>query len=473
MLGNICRRLAAMVCTLAVFLGFGAELTASAFNFTPVKGRDGDGNLIKLDLYSDSAYMINMDTGDVIVDVKSTKQRVPASLTKIMTAIVLLDEFDGDKDDMEAKTYSAPQEMFDELWNWDGASRAYIEPEEKVNCYDLLCALMIPSGCDAANVIAYGMCGSIDAFCDRMNETAARIGMKDSHFSCAHGLSSDNNYSTCQDIAKACMYAINNYDVFREVVGMSTYYMTPTEQHPDDDWYLQTTNEMLNAYSGYYYSTCMGIKTGTLDTAGRCLASYAVSNGRRYLTVTMGAPLEKQEKDIQKGWDNPDSVFAYDEVYYNFVDHMNLYNWAFVYLEDREIVDPSSEVQEAKVEFGDKGRDYVTLTPQSGCRVTFPIYIEEKDIVRDITVYDNVVAPVRKGDELGRIKVSFEGEQIADIPLIATGSVSRSRAKELKAIAKSFPKSRAYKVVLALCIFGILVYTVIYVLWVQNKYMKK
>ena len=472
MLNRIWRRFVTLLCAVTLSVMCMGDVAASAFNFTPVKDRDGAGNYIKLELYSESAYMINMDTGDVLIDVKSTKQRVPASLTKIVTALVLLDEFDGEKYDLEHTYYSAPPEYFDGLWDM-GASIADIYAEEKINCYDLLAALLIPSACDAANVIAYGMCGSIDKFCDRMNETARRIGMTDSHFSCAHGLSGDNNYSTCQDIAKACMYGLENYDVFRELVGKSYYYMTPTNEHPEDNWRLNSTNELLDPTSGYNYSYCMGIKTGTLDQAGRCFASYAVKDGKRYLIVTMGAPQEKQEKDYQKGIDNPDSVFANDTVYYNFVDHINLYNWAFGYLYDREIVDPNSEIREAKVEFGDKGRDYVTLKPQSGCRVTFPSYVEDEEIVKDITVYDNVVAPVKKGDELGRVKISYQGIEIADIPLVATESVARSRAEELKAVAKSFPKSRPYKIVVALCFFGIAVYTVAYILWVQNKYMKK
>ena len=472
MLRNIWRRIVTLLCVTVISVGCMGDIAASAYNFTPVKDRDGEGNYIKLELYSESAYMINMDTGDVLIDIKSDKQRVPASLTKIMTALVLLDEFDGEKYDLEHTYYSAPPEYFDGLWDM-GASVADIQAEEKVNCYDLLAALLIPSACDAANVIAYGMCGSIDKFCDRMNEMAERIGMTDSHFSCAHGLSGDNNYSTCRDMAKACMYALDNYDIFAELVQKSYYYMTPTDYHPDDEWRVNSTNELLDPTSDYYYSYCMGIKTGTLDQAGRCFASYAVQDGRRYLIVTMGAPLEKQEKDIQKGIENPDSVFAYDTVYYNFVDHINLYNWAFTYLYDREIVDPNSEIREAKVEFGDKGRDYVTLKPASGCRVTFPSYVEDKDIEKEITVYDNVVAPVKKGDELGRVRISYQGEQIADIPLIATASVARSRMEELKAVAKSFPRSRSYKVVIALCIFGIVLYTVIYILWIQNKYMKK
>ena len=138
------KRISAALC-MVVFVSIQlCGITAEAFNFEPVKGYDEDGNTIPLSLYSESVYMFNMDTGDVIIDVNSNEQRVPASLTKIMTAIVLLDEFDGDENKLKSTKYSAGTEAFDELYG-TGASTADIQPNEEVTCYDLLCALMLPS----------------------------------------------------------------------------------------------------------------------------------------------------------------------------------------------------------------------------------------------------------------------------------------------------------------------------------------
>ena len=446
-------------------------LTADAFNFTPVKGMDEDENYVRLELNSPSVYMVDLDTDEVIVDINSDEQRVPASLTKIMTAIVLLDEFDGDEQKLKDTKYSAPEKMYTELYE-SGASMAGIYEDEKVNCYDLLAGLMIPSGCDAANIIAYGMCGSVDDFTVKMNEKAEELGMKDSHFSNAHGLSGDNNYSTCADIAKACKYALEKYDVFRNIVAMSDYTITSASEHPEG-LYVSNTNYMLSNDSLYYYSYCLGIKTGTLDKAGRCLASYAVYDGKRYLTVTMGAPLEKKEEDYEKGYSNPNSVYADDTVYYNLIDHINLYEWAYDYIADRVIVDENSEIREAKIEYGEDGRDYVTLKPENSFSLSLPKYVKDEEIKKDIVVYDNVIAPVYEGDKLGELTVTYEDEVIAKIPLIATESVERSKPAETVAVAKSFKHSSQFKAALAVIIIFAVLFTVIHIVRVQKKYMKR
>lgn len=469
---KLLRRCIAGLC--AGVTALGCTISAAAYSFSPIKGIGENDVLLDLDLYSDSALVMNMDTGEIVLDIKGDKQRTPASLTKIMTGVVLLDEFGGDKTAMQSVKYTASYEAFEDI---DGMaySNANIFVGESLNCYDLFVALMLPSACEAANMIAIGVSGSVDKFVERMNEKAAALGMNDTHFGNSHGFFADNNYTTCRDLAKLCMYAIDTYPLFREVVSMPSAQLAEDDHSYDDvgGWYVTNTNLMLDQNSQYYYQSCLGIKTGTLDRAGRCLASYAVYDGKRYLIITMGAPMEKQTSDYARAVDDPDSVFMNDVVYYNFIDHINLYNWAFRYLEDRELVDNNSEIREAKVEYGDKGRDYVTLKPEHGLRSVFPTYIKEEEITREVTVYDNIIAPVRKGDVLGRLTLTFEGEQIADIPLVATEDIERSQSKAIKKVAKSFLKSKPYKIVLALCIFGVLAYIVIYIIVIQNKYMKK
>ncbi len=464
-------RLSALLITLVLlFCGTAGALRADALDFQPITGFDEDGEPKELTLRSESVYMFNMDTNDVLIDIDSDKQRVPASLTKIMTAIVLLDEFDGDEELLKSTRYSAGSEAFDELYG-TGASTADIQPFEELSCYDLLCALMLPSACEAANIIAIGMCGSIDRFVEKMNEKAKELKMNDSHFSNAHGLSGDNNYTTCADIAKMCVYALDTYPVFAEIVSMYDYTLPPTDFHPDGT-YIYNTNSMLCESSLYYYNGCMGIKTGTLDLAGRCLASYAVSEEGRYMIVSMGAPLDKLEEDIAKGEENPDSVYADDVVYYNFIDHINLYEWAYDWIEETSFVDPASELREAKVEFGADGVDYVTLKPQEGFSRLWPTYIKTDEVKREIEVCDNVIAPVYAGDQLGRITLTYQGETLAEIPLVATNSVNRSKTAEKAEIAKAYPKSNEFKWAVIIIIVFAVSFVSIHIIRIQKKYKK-
>ena len=460
-----------MITFATVFFVFVTSLStvASAFQYTPTAGIDENGKPIPLELYSESVYMINLETGEELVSIDSERARVPASLTKVMTAVVLLEEFEDNFEEMKTTYVSAGSEVFDELYG-TGASTADIRPHEKVSYYDLLAALLIPSACEAANIIAINIAGSINEFCDMMNEKAEELKMKDTHFSNAHGLFANKNYTSCKDMAVLCQYALDNFPYFREIVSMSSYEMEATNYHSSGS-VLANTNFMLRSTSKYYYSYAKGIKTGTLDSAGRCLASYATYDGVTYLIVSMGAPMQKQEKDYEKGAENSNSVFADDVVYYNIVDHINLYEWAFDTLVTTDFVNTSSEVAEAEVEFG-KNANYVTLKPAEGYSRLWPNNVSVEEVKQVITVADNVVAPIEEGDTLGKLELVYNGEVLTAIDLVATSDVEQATFKAKLLIAASFFKSVEFFIALAIILAIIIIYSIIYAVKVQKKYMK-
>lgn len=458
-------RVFALVLALAIFF---PALNVSAFNFTPTK-YDDNGKVVPLDLYSKSVYMINMDTGETMVDIDSDTQRAPASLTKIMTAVVMLDYYKGDEKKMKKTYLSAGTEAFDELYN-TGASTADIQPNEKVSAYDLLAALMIPSACEAANIIAINIGGSINEFCDMMNEKAEKLDMENSHFSNAHGLFTQQNYSSCKDIAKLCKYALETYPVFKEIVSMPTYQMESTSYHETGSQ-LINTNLMLNSETDYYYAPCKGIKTGSLDSAGRCLASYANQDGVTYLIVTMGAPMEKKSEDVKKGEEDPDSIYGADDVYYNILDHIALYKWAYSMLAETDFINENSEVCDVDVSYGSNA-DYANLKPASGYQQMWPTNISTDDVKKVITVKKNVVAPIEVGDVLGKMELIYNGETLATIDLVSTTKVERSNVRAEVKVAKSYFSSSVFIYTLIILIVGTLVYAAVHFVRTQKKYLK-
>ena len=462
------KAIAALMCAVMV-LCTGICPVAEALCFTPAV-YDEQGQLKEVRLYSKSVYMVNLDTGEAIVDINSQAELSPASLTKLMTAVVLLDELGGDEYTLRSTMMSAGTEVFDELYD-TGASTADIQPNEKVSAYDLLAALMIQSACEASNIIAVNVGGSVPRFVDMMNEKAAELKLKHTHFSNAHGLFTQQNFSSAYDIAEICRYAINNYPVFKDIVGMATYTMAPTEQHPDGT-YLINTDYMINENSKYYYSYCRGIKTGTTEAAGRCFASFATCDATTYLTVTMGAPMEKLPEDVKKGEQNEESVFADDEVMYNFIDHINLYEWAFNMLEQKDFINESSEVRDVKVGYGRK-LDYANLKPAGGYSRMWPVNVPVEDVEKVITVKDNIVAPIEKGDVLGQMELIYEGETLAKIDLVSTTDVERSPFKSKMKVVKSYFKSKLFKVTAIIVAGGIGIYCVIYFLMMQRKYLRR
>lgn len=457
-----------ILCAALMFTHLGA-IGAQALSFMPT-AYDENGEIKDILLYSQCVYMVNMDTGEAIVDINSEQEVPPASLTKLMTAVVMMDELGGDELTLKSKIMSAGTEAFDELYD-TGAATADIRPFEEVSAYDLLAALLIPSACEAANIIAINVGESIPRFVDMMNEKAEELGLEHTHFSNAHGIFTQQNFSSARDIAAICKYALDKYPLFKELVGSQFFIMDPTDIHPDGT-YLVNTDLLLDEYSDYYYSYCRGIKTGTTDAAGRCFASYAVCDGVTYLVVTLGAPMEKQAQDIKRGENDPESLYAADVVHYNFIDHINLYEWAFSMLVRKDLINEFSEVRDVPVEYGRK-IDYANLKPAGGYSRMWPANISVEDVEQRITVKENIVAPIEKGDVLGKMELIYNGETLAEIDLISTTKVERSPVKERIKIVKSYFRSGTFKVTAGIVIGGISLYCIICFLIAQRKYLRR
>ena len=452
---------AMLIVVITVINCFG--MSASALNFTT-----------GVDLNSEAVYMYNMDTGEVVVSVRADEKRVPASLTKIMTCVVVLDNYKNDLSLLETTKVSAGITAFEELWGM-GASTADIQMDEKVSYLDLLHALMIPSACEAANILAVNVSGSVDAFVERMNSKAKELGMENTHFSNAHGLFAEENYTTCADMAKLCEYAIKTYPLFSEIVSKPNYKMAATEQHPDGTT-IVNTNKMLHAGSDYYYRYATGIKTGNLNEAGRCLASTATKDGMTYMIVSMGAPSTDEEGN---------------SVMYNCIDHVNLYEWAFSQLEypDKPILSAESEITDIEVKYGSE-KTTVNLRPAESFECLWPkaqtIYDSDSeevraykqsiekitDIKKKITLEENVVAPVKEGDVLGKVELTYNGISLAVIDLVATSSVERSVIKAETEVAKNFTQSGHFKIVIWIVVGVVAVYLVAFVVIVKSKNKK-
>lgn len=462
-------RIIIMTLCAALMLANLGGISAQALSFMPTVYGD-EGELKDIRLYSECVYMENLDTGETIVDIDSDKEVPPASLTKLMTAVVMMDKLGGDESTLREITLSAGTEAFDDLYG-TGAATADIQPNEEVNAYDMLAALLIPSACEAANIIAINVGGSIPGFVDMMNAKVEELGLKHTHFSNAHGLFTQQNYSSAEDIAKICKYAMNKYPVFKEIVEYPSFVMDPTPYHPNGT-FISNTNFLLNEYSYYHYSYCRGIKTGTTDAAGRCFASYAVCDGVTYLVVTLGAPMDKLVEDIRRGEEDPESLYADDIVYYNFLDHINLYEWAFSMLVRKDFINEISEVRDVPVEYGKK-LDYANLKPAGGYSRMWPANIPVDDVEKVITVKKNIVAPVEKGDVLGKMALVYNGETLTEIDLISTTKVERSPVKERLRIVKSYFYSDMFKITAITVAGGILMYCVICFLVAQRKYLRR
>ncbi|MCD7773223.1 MAG: D-alanyl-D-alanine carboxypeptidase [Ruminococcus sp.] len=431
-----------LFCVMAAFALPLFSVEADAYSFEPED----------VTIYSEAAYLENMETGEVIYSKKADEKRVPASLTKIMTCVLVLDQFKENLEDLTTTKVTATEAAFTELYD-TGYSNAGIEAGDELTYYDLLCALMIPSACEAANILAIDVSGSIDDFVTLMNSKAKELGMTNTTYYNAHGLDLDgqeSNITTCTDLAILCRYAINTYPVFTQITSMYSYTMS-------NDTTITTTNKLLDSSSEYYYGYVDGIKTGYLDSAGRCLASVAEKNGYQYLCITMGA----------EGYDDDGNA-----VYYNCADHKALYMWAYENLSYQTFVAENEEVTSTEVAYAD-GDGYVNLKAQDEISAIWLNDVSIDELEKKITIYDNIVAPIYAGDTLGTIQFYYDGQLIVESNLVATTDVDKAVVKAKATVAANFFSSTQFRIAIIVISVIIIVYTCIFLIYVHSRSKKK
>ena len=234
-------------------------------------------------LYSDYALLLRLSDDEILMNKAGTEQMYPASMTKIMTALVAIENLPN-LDEMVTVTAEEINPVY-EL----GASLAGFNAGETVSVRDLLYGVLLPSGADACMALADRVAGSEEAFVELMNQKAQEIGMDNTHFVTSTGLHDPNHYTTCYDIAKLLEYAIQN-ETFRTVFTTHTYTTTATEYHPEGIALTSSTFFQLGPDQLDNGGVIEGGKTGTEDAAGRCLASLAQIDGEEYILVTGHAP---------------------------------------------------------------------------------------------------------------------------------------------------------------------------------------
>lgn len=237
-------------------------------------------------LYSPCAVLINRDTGEILMDMDGGERIYPASLTKIMTAIVAIEHTDD-----FTQRVTVEKNVFEDLCEKD-ASMAGFEPGEEVSLRDLLYGILLPSGADCCLTYARHVAGTEAAFVDLMNQKAEELGMCRTHFSNTTGLHEENHYTTAEDMAALLQYALSN-ETFREAFTSKTYDVEPTNIHPKGIC-LQSTlskgiEEIKMEGKAMEAEMILGGKTGYTDEAGLCLASLAEISGQEYILVTAGA----------------------------------------------------------------------------------------------------------------------------------------------------------------------------------------
>ncbi|MGN7286448.1 D-alanyl-D-alanine carboxypeptidase family protein [Shouchella rhizosphaerae] len=229
-------------------------------------------------------YVMERETGRVVYEENAEAKVYPASLTKIMTTIVALEQIE----DLSA---IAPVDVttYHEMVA-SNASMAGFFGREDVTYRDLLYGTMLTSGGEAANSLAVHVGGNVENFVQMMNDKAAELGLNGTHFTNPEGLHNEKQYTTASDIAKLLDYALNNSD-FKTIFTTKMFQTTPTAEHPDGLLLQSTVLTFLHKKEQDRFDI-LGGKSGTTYEAGQCWATLGLVEDTEYITIVMGAPLK-------------------------------------------------------------------------------------------------------------------------------------------------------------------------------------
>lgn len=239
-------------------------------------------------LNSPNAILIRLKDHTILMQKNSAEKIYPASLTKIMTAIVAIENLP----DLKEKIVLT-NSTFQGLYEAD-ASMAGFQPGEQVRAIDLLYGVMLPSGAECCGGLADQIAGSEQNFVKLMNQKAAGLGMKNTHFENSTGLHNANHYTTAKDLAILLSYALQN-NTFREIFSSSRHSTQPSNKHPGGITFYSTMFEDLNNQN-IIGGEILGGKTGYTDEAGLCLASLARVGKQEYILISAGAKGDHQSE---------------------------------------------------------------------------------------------------------------------------------------------------------------------------------
>lgn len=361
------------------------------------------------ELQAEAGILVEAATGEILYEKNANSKQYPASVTKVMTSLLVLEAVERGEISL-SQSVAASSSALKGLPH-DGSS-AGIKVGEVLSVEQLLNCMLIVSANEACNILAETVTGDIAAFVERMNERAKELGCKNTHFVNTSGLHDEEHYTSAYDIyliARECM----KYDLFLSICGSKSAEIPATNL--SDARTLHSTNALISNWNriGYLYRYAKGLKTGSTSEAGFCLLSLAEKDGRKLVSVVLGA------KQLPRESDGKMRIMSFDET-------VRLFNHGFDNFSRKKIVTAEEAICEVAVELSSEA-NYVVAHPAQTLERMLPNDLSPTELKRDVTLYaESVDAPIAAGDELGEMTLSYDGTVYATVPLIALSDVSAS-----------------------------------------------
>ena len=399
------------------------------------KNNDEGIYVVSSEIFADAYMLINLDDDNypVIAQKNKDKRKYPASLTKIATAMVIINNVKN----LKEKT-TASQNAIDVLAN-TYAQVAGIQPGDTLTIEELLSLIMVHSACDACTVAAEYVAGTIPEFVKLMNNWAKSLGCTGTNFTNCDGLHDENHYTTASDVAIMTLEALKNETFSKVCTQKSVEFNDQTLIH---------TNYMLDEHHlTYYYEYAEGIKTGSTSEAGYCVVTKASKDGYNYLAVVMDSPIKKI-----------DGI----ETKCSFIDAASLFDWAFDSLKYSVVVKGNDVVYEIPVEDG-KDADSVQLGSTEDITALVPASLDASAVmIKPIEPPESLKAPIVKGDKICEADIIYADKVVATVDLCAMQTIELSTFLTIVNAVKSFLSNKIVLGAVLLAIVLLIIYIAVF-----------
>ena len=402
-------------------------------------------------LTAPAAYVVNLDTNIVVYEKNSETPLSAASLTKLMTTLLLLENY---QDQLDSISLTAPSYVYDLIWEQStNASSADIRRGETQSLRNLLYAMLLPSGNEAAYIVAdYMGGGSIDNFVAMMNDEAKAVGCTGTTFVDPCGLN-PNNITTARD-AYLILRALTAYDVFSTVVGTPSYDMGTNDRYTTPGTYIIQTTDKLITNSSYHRDYTKGGKTGSLGE-WQNFAGWHSQDGESYISILLNVPYDADPEGMRPA----------------LVETATIMDWVFDTYTIAPALDTTQPITEVRVVYSTQA-DTVMLYPADNMMTLLPREGGAALTEQVFNVPDQLPAPIKQGDIVGTVTLTIEGETIGTADLIAGSDVSRNQLLYTISRVSLFFSSTYFKVVVILTMLVIgayLIFTVGRILRIWSK----
>ena len=404
---------------------FCVPFTAKAATYTP-----------NVKIYADAYMLISLDDDShpVVAEKNADKRKYPASLTKIVTTMVTLNKVQN-----LSQTTTVSKSAIEALYG-TGAQVAGLKIGQTITIEELLYLTMVHSACDACQVLAEFVSGSVPAFVEEMNNWVKSLGCKDTNFVNPDGLHDPNHYTTPSDMAKITLAAMKN-EIFNKI--------SSTQQYKFGKLNFIHTNYMLDKFHvTYYYPYAQGIKTGSTEQAGYCVITKASKGGYNYLAIVMDSPIEVLDGIKTKC---------------SFIDAKSLFDWAFDSLKYTTVVRKNDIAYELPVNNG-KDADTVQLVVKDDVTTLVPSTLDPSNvIIEPVDPPESLDAPVTKDDFVCKANIIFGEITIVTVDLVAAKTVELSTFLKILNALKKFFTNKIVLAVLGVIVLLAILYIVTFV----------